>query len=67
MADGNLFALGEGGLLGLFKVNSEKPEEISRFQVPTLHYPCWAAPVLSEKRVYLRSEDRLISLDLAKH
>ena len=67
MADGNLIALGEGGLLGLFKVNSEKPEEISRFQVPTLHYPCWAAPVLSEKRVYLRSEDRLISLDLAKH
>lgn len=66
MADGKLIALGEGGLLGLFNVNSEKPEEISRYQVPTLHYPCWAAPVLSNKRLYLRNEDHLISIDLAK-
>ncbi len=64
MADGKLIALGEGGLLGLFKLNPEKAEEISRFQVPQLHYPCWAAPVLSEKRLYLRSEDRLVCLDL---
>jgi outer membrane protein assembly factor BamB len=66
MADGKLIALGEGGLLGLFKVSSEKPEEISRYQPPQLHYPCWAAPVLSEKRLYLRSEDRLLCFDLAR-
>jgi hypothetical protein len=65
-ADGKLIVLGEGGLLGLFKVNPQKPEEISRFQVPGLHYPCWAAPVLSEKRVFLRSEDRLICFDVGK-
>jgi outer membrane protein assembly factor BamB len=67
LVDGRLITLGEGGLLGLFALNANKPEELSRFQVPTLHYPCWAAPVLSNHRLYLRSEDRLISLDLAKH
>ena len=65
MADGKLIVVGEGGLLGLFKVDPKQPVEISRFQVPRLHYPCWAGPVLSHKRLYLRSEDRLVCLDLA--
>src|SRR4029453_647330 len=64
-ADGKLIALGEAGLLGLFKPNPEKIEEISRWQGPGLLYPCWAGPVLSEKRLYLRSEEKLICLDLA--
>jgi outer membrane protein assembly factor BamB len=66
LADGKLIAIGEGGLLGLFQPNSGKPEEICRFQVPQLHYPCWAAPVLSRKKLYLRNEDHLVCLDLAK-
>jgi len=66
MADGKLIVLGEGGLLGLFKINPQKAEEISRLQVPQLHYPCWAAPVLSRKRLYLRSEDRLVCFNFAK-
>jgi hypothetical protein len=66
MADGRLIVLGEGGLLGLFRVNPNVPEEISRFQVPQLHYPCWAAPVLSNGKLYLRSEDRLVCFDLIK-
>jgi outer membrane protein assembly factor BamB len=64
-ADGKLIALGECGLLGLYKPNSEKIEEISRWQVPGLLYPCWAGPILSEKRLYLRSEEKLICLDFA--
>ena len=66
LADGKLIALGEGGLLGLFKPNPEKLEEISRWQVPSLHFPCWAAPVLSNQRLYLRSENRLVCLDLGR-
>ncbi len=62
LADGKLIALGEGGILGLFKPNPLKPEEICRFQVPQLHHPCWAAPVLSRKKLYLRSEDHLVCL-----
>jgi outer membrane protein assembly factor BamB len=66
LADGKLVVLGEGGLLGLFKVNPRKAEEISRWQVPQLHFPCWAGPVLSHKKLYLRSEDRLVCLNLEK-
>ena len=65
-ADGKLIVLGEGGLLGLFKLNPLRPEEVCRYQVPQLHYPCWAAPVLSHKLLYLRSEDRLVCLNLAR-
>lgn len=66
LADGKLYALGEAGLLGIFKPNPERCEELARWQVPSLKYPCWAAPVLSEGRMYLRSEDRLLCLDVAK-
>ena len=66
LAEGKLIVLGEGGLLGLFKLNAQRPEEISRFQALPLHYPCWAAPVLSRKKIYLRSEDRLVCFDLQK-
>jgi outer membrane protein assembly factor BamB len=65
LAEGKLIALGEGGLLGLFRVNPEQPEELSRWQVPDLQYPCWTAPVLSGRKLYLRSEDRLLCLDFA--
>ncbi len=65
LADGKLIVLGEGGLLGLYKLNSKKDEELSRWQVPQLHYPTWAAPVLANKKLYLRSEDRLVCLELS--
>jgi outer membrane protein assembly factor BamB len=65
LADGKLIALGEGGLLGLFRPNTKECEEISRWQVPGLRYPCWAAPVLAHQKLYLRSEDRLVCLDFA--
>ena len=66
MADEKLFVLGEGGLLGLFEVNPEKPVELARYQIPEIRYPCWAAPILSDKRLYIRSEDYLICFDIAK-
>jgi outer membrane protein assembly factor BamB len=66
LADGKLIVLGEAGRLGLFRAESERPVEISAFQVPELRYPCWAGPVLSQKMLYLRSEDQLICLDLTR-
>jgi outer membrane protein assembly factor BamB len=66
MADGKLITLGEGGILGLFTLNSKEPGEICRSQIPLLHHPCWAAPVLSRKKLYLRSEDHLVCLDLQR-
>ena len=66
LAENKLLVLGEGGLLGLFKVNPRQAEELARWQVPSLHFPCWAAPVLARQRLYLRSEDRLVCLNLAR-
>jgi hypothetical protein len=66
LADGKLIALGEAGLLGLFRPDPDRLEELARWQVPKLHYPCWAAPVLASKRIYLRDEDHLVCYDLAK-
>jgi outer membrane protein assembly factor BamB len=66
LADGKLIALGESGLLGIFRPNPDRLEELGRWQVPGLGYPCWAGPVLAEKRLYLRSEERLICLDLSR-
>jgi hypothetical protein len=66
LADGKLITLGEGGLLGLFKPNPAGPEEICHVQLPPLRYPCWTAPVLSRKKLYLRGESHLICLDLAR-
>ena len=65
LADGKLIALGEGGLLGLFKPSPSAPNELARAQIPGLHHPCWAGPVLSRKKLYLRGEDRLVCLDLS--
>jgi outer membrane protein assembly factor BamB len=65
LADSRLIALGEGGKLGLFALNPQQCEEICSWQVPQLHYPCWTAPVLSRKRLYLRNENRLICFDLS--
>jgi outer membrane protein assembly factor BamB len=66
LADGKLIVLGEAGLLGLFNPDPQEPREICRWQVPQLQHPCWAAPVLSHKRLYLRSEDHLVCLSLAR-
>lgn len=66
LADGKLIALGEAGLLGLFRPNAERIEELARWQAPRLTYPCWAAPVLAEKRLYLRDERWVVCYDLAR-
>ncbi len=65
-ADGKLIVLGETGKLGLFALNAKKPEELAAYQVPQLRYPCWAAPAMAAKRVYLRSEAYLVCYDFAK-
>lgn len=65
LVEGKLIALGEGGKLGLFKPNPKQAEEVCSFLVPGLGYPCWAAPVLSRKRLYLRSENKLVCFNLA--
>lgn len=66
LAEGRLIALGEGGLLGMFEQSSVECRELGRWQVPSMKYPCWAAPILSDRRLFLRSEDRLVCLNAAR-
>lgn len=72
--DGHLIVLGEYGQLDLVKPNPEKLEVVAEVDLsdladpqdggPLLQYPCWAAPVLSHGRLYLRGKERLICLDI---
>ena len=64
-ADGRLIALGEGGILAMYTPDPKGCEELGRWQVPSLQHPSWAGPVLAGRRLYLRSEDRLVCLDIA--
>jgi len=66
LADGKLWVLGEGGRLGLFRLNPLKPEELAAGQLPRLSYPCWTGPVLANRRLYLRSEKWLLCYDLSR-
>ncbi len=73
LADGKFIVLDERGTLSLVAATPEKFEEISYAEYPELNYPCWTAPVLSRKRLYIRCEDQdkqrrqyhLLCLDLA--
>lgn len=64
MVDGHLVVLGETGYLSLLRVTPEKYDEVARYKVPELDYPCWAPPVLSDGRLYVRGRDRLVCLEL---
>lgn len=68
MADGKYFILGEHGKLALAKLSREGWKELSRTSFKKLRYPktIWTSPVLSRGRLYLRSEDWLTCLDVAK-
>lgn len=70
LIDGHFLCLGEDGVLRLLKVNPVKYEEVSQVILrdkdgtALLHYPCWAAPVVSHGLLYVRGRDRLVCLEL---
>jgi outer membrane protein assembly factor BamB len=64
LVDGHFVCLSEYGDLALLKVNPEKYEEVSKYSVPELSYPCWAPPVLSHGLLYVRGKGRLVCLEL---
>ena len=64
LVDGHLISLSEYGDLVLIKVNATKYEEVSKYEVPGLEYPCWAAPVVSNSLLYVRGKEKLIALEL---
>ena len=64
MVDSHFVCLSEYGTLSLLKVNAAKYDEVSKYEVPELQYPCWAAPVLSGGLLYVRGKGKLLCLEL---
>jgi outer membrane protein assembly factor BamB len=64
LVDGHIVSLGEYSVLSLVKVNPEKYEEVSKYEVPELEHPCWAPPVLSNGVLYVRGKRKLLALEL---
>ena len=64
LVDGHFVCLSEYGVLSLVKVNPQKYEEVSKYEVPELVYPCWAPPVVSDGVLYLRGKGKLVALEL---
>ena len=64
LVDGHFVSLSEYGTLALIKVNPEKYDEVSKYDVPELRYPCWAPPVLSHGVLYVRGKGKLVALEL---
>ena len=63
--DGKFIILGERGTVVLAKMNRKGLSQLSRASYKQIRYPAWAAPVVSRGRLYLRSEDNLLCLDVA--
>jgi outer membrane protein assembly factor BamB len=64
IADGHLIIQGEHGELVLAKATPAGFVEVSRCQVFEKGTLTWTAPVLCEGRLYVRSENMLLALDL---
>lgn len=66
MVQDQFITLGEYGTLALVEVDPKEYREIGRAFYPEIHSPAWAAPVLSRGRLFLRCEDGLLCLDVAR-
>ena len=64
-ADGMLYTLGEGSVMGLVKATPERHELISQFRLPAGgEGPSWAHPVVCGGRLYIRYDDYLYAYDV---
>ena len=59
----HFLVLGERGTLALCQIDSSGYQELHRISFPEISYPAWTAPVISNERLYLRSEDWLLCVD----
>jgi len=64
-ADGLLFLLSEGGVVGLAEASPTGYKELARFTLPNRsERPTWAHPVVSNGRLYVRDQDNLYSYEV---
>ena len=64
VADGHLILLGDDGQLVLARANPDEYSEVCRCQVFDKGTLTWIVPVLSDGRLFVRSESQLVALEL---
>jgi hypothetical protein len=64
VAEGNLILLADDGQLVLAKADAARYAELSRCEVFKKGTLTWTMPVLSDGRLFIRSENALVALDL---
>ena len=68
--DGHFVVMGEQGELLLIKANPEKIEIVTRYEPGNgdnqirFKYPCWAAPVIADGKLFVRGKDKLACFKL---
>jgi outer membrane protein assembly factor BamB len=63
-ADGNLYILGEGNVVGLAEATPTGYRERGRFRIADQGWPSWAHPVVSGGRLYIRNQATLAAYDI---
>jgi hypothetical protein len=63
-ADGMLYALSEGGVVGLIEANPEAYRERGRFQIKQESLPTWAHPVVAHGHLFIRDQDTIYAYDV---
>ena len=65
-AEGNLYAFGEDGTVGLIQATPQGYKEKSRFEIRKGSYPTWTPPVIANGRLYLRDQDSLYCYNIKR-
>ena len=65
-AEGNLYAYGEDGVMGLVQAVPQGYKEKSRFEIHKGSYPTWTPPVIANGKLYLRDQDNLYCYDIKR-
>jgi len=62
----SILMLGESGHLASMKISFDKMELTSRTAKPILKKPCYTSMALADGKLFLRNEQELVCVDLAK-
>jgi outer membrane protein assembly factor BamB len=65
-AEGNLYAFGEDGVVGLIQATPQSYREKSRFEIRKGSYPTWTPPVIANGKLYLRDQDNLYCYNIKR-
>ena len=65
-AEGNLYAFGEDGVVGLIQATAQSYREKSRFEIRKGSYPTWTPPVIANGKLYLRDQDNLYCYNIKR-